>query len=59
MNASLNGRVAILIPALNEELAIRRVIQSALAVLPDVIVVDDGSTDRTAEIATELGTVAC
>ena len=57
MNASLNGRVAILIPALNEELAIRRVIQSALAVLPDVIVVDDGSTDRTAEIATELGVI--
>ncbi|MEO7936869.1 MAG: glycosyltransferase family 2 protein [Dokdonella sp.] len=57
MNPSPNGRVAILIPALNEELAIRRVIQSALAVLPDVIVVDDGSTDRTAEIATELGVI--
>lgn len=55
MSTSSSGRVAILIPALNEELAIRRVIESALAVLPDVIVVDDGSTDRTSEIATELG----
>ena len=57
MSASSSGRVAILIPALNEELAIRRVIESAFAVLPDVIVIDDGSTDRTAEIATELGVI--
>ncbi len=57
MNRSSTGRVAILIPALNEELAIRRVVESALSVLPDVIVVDDGSTDRTAEIAAELGVI--
>ncbi|HET9033293.1 MAG TPA: glycosyltransferase family 2 protein, partial [Dokdonella sp.] len=55
MSDSSLGRVAILIPALNEEMAIRRVLESALAVLPDVIVVDDGSTDRTAEIASEFG----
>jgi glycosyltransferase involved in cell wall biosynthesis len=54
MSATSLGRVAILIPALNEELAIRRVVESALAVLPDVIVVDDGSTDRTAEILADL-----
>lgn len=47
-------RVAILIPALNEELAIRRVVESALAILPDVIVVDDGSTDRTIELISDL-----
>jgi hypothetical protein len=40
-------RVAILIPAYNEERAIRRVVESALAVMPDVFVVDDGSTDAT------------
>ena len=44
MNDSSLGRVAILIPALNEELAIRQCVESALRV-PDVIVVDDGSTD--------------
>ena len=55
MKAESNGRVAILIPALNEELAIRKVVESALAVLPDVIVVDDGSSDRTAEIVAALG----
>jgi glycosyltransferase involved in cell wall biosynthesis len=41
------GRVAILIPALNEERSIRQVVEAALQVLPDVIVVDDGSTDST------------
>ena len=54
MNTSAAQRVAILIPALNEELAIRRVVESALAVLPDVIVIDDGSTDRTPEILADL-----
>jgi glycosyltransferase involved in cell wall biosynthesis len=54
MTATEGARVAILIPALNEELAIRRVVESALAVLPDVIVVDDGSSDRTPEILATL-----
>jgi glycosyltransferase involved in cell wall biosynthesis len=54
MSAIAQERVAILIPALNEELAIRRIVESALAIVPDVIVVDDGSTDRTAEILAEL-----
>lgn len=54
MSAPQPGRVAILIPALNEELAIRRVVESALAVLPDVIVVDDGSTDGTPAILAGL-----
>ncbi|MGB0134194.1 glycosyltransferase family 2 protein [Dokdonella sp.] len=54
MSDSSPPRVAILIPALNEELAIRRVVESALAVLPDVIVVDDGSSDRTGELLADL-----
>ncbi|MBN8481575.1 MAG: glycosyltransferase family 2 protein [Xanthomonadales bacterium] len=47
-------RVAVLIPALNEELAIRAVVSSALAVCADVIVVDDGSTDATLERIADL-----
>lgn len=47
-------RIAVLIPALNEELAIRGVVTSALAVCADVIVVDDGSTDRTLERIADL-----
>ena len=54
MSASPAPRTAILIPALNEELAIRHVVESALLVLPDVIVVDDGSTDRTLEMLADL-----
>ena len=47
-------RVAILIPALNEERAIREVVQGALQVSTRVIVVDDGSTDATAEHVADL-----
>ncbi len=40
--------VAVLIPALNEALRIREVVEAALAHCPHVIVVDDGSDDGTA-----------
>ncbi len=51
-----NPRVAVLIPAYNEETVIVRTIRSVLN--SDyknlhVIVIDDGSTDRTAEVAAE------
>lgn len=49
MNPTANDRIAVLIPALNEERAIREVVQGALAVTPQVIVIDDGSTDATCE----------
>ncbi len=47
-------RIAVLIPALNEALRIREVIEGALQHCPHVIVVDDGSDDDTAEIAASL-----
>lgn len=50
----MSTRIAILIPALNEELAIREVVTSALAVCADVIIVDDGSTDATLERIADL-----
>lgn len=55
------GKVAIVIPALNEEVALR----SLLAEIPRdiaqwIIVVDNGSTDQTAEVARASGAVvAC
>lgn len=53
------GRITIVIPAHNEESSIQRVLSSLLSGLPDavseVIVVDDGSTDRTGELATQAG----
>ena len=47
-------RWCVLIPCLNEESAIRGVIASVLALGAAVIVVDDGSTDRTAEIVGQM-----
>lgn len=47
-------RVAIVIPALNEELQIRGIVEQALQITADVIVIDDGSTDRTAELIADL-----
>jgi glycosyltransferase involved in cell wall biosynthesis len=40
-------KFAVLVPAFNEELCIRRVVEDALRHCASVIVVDDGSTDRT------------
>lgn len=47
-------RVAVLVPALNEELRIREVVEGALRHTPHVIVVDDGSTDATLERIADL-----
>lgn len=48
------GDVAVLVPALNEALRIREVITGALQHCPHVIVVDDGSSDGTAECIADL-----
>ena len=47
-------RAAVVIPALNEELALRAVVESVLPYGLDVIVVDDGSSDRTSEVVADL-----
>ncbi len=46
--------VAVLIPALNEALRIRDVVQGAVARFPHVIVVDDGSDDGTVQQIADL-----
>jgi glycosyltransferase involved in cell wall biosynthesis len=48
------ARWCVLIPCLNEETAIRSVLDSVLALGAPVIVVDDGSDDRTPEIVAAL-----
>ena len=51
---STASRIAVLIPALNEELRIREVVEGALRHCPCVILVDDGSTDATLERIADL-----
>lgn len=48
-------KLAIVIPALNEREAIASVVAAALGHATDVIVVDDGSTDGTGDVAREAG----
>ena len=49
------SKVAVIIPALNEEMAIRGVVAAIPAWVDDIIVVDNGSSDDTAAIAREAG----
>jgi glycosyltransferase involved in cell wall biosynthesis len=48
------ARWCVLIPCLNEEAAIQSVIESVLALGAPVIVIDDGSNDRTPEIVAAM-----
>ena len=48
-------RVAAVIPAFNEEATVAAVVEGARRYVPEVVVVDDGSTDRTADRAAHAG----
>ena len=51
-----NGRtIAAVIPALNEEQSIGRVLADIPGWVDDIVVVDNGSTDQTARVATRCG----
>lgn len=50
-----NFRITAVIPCLNEEEGIRKVLGEVPSFVDEVIVVDNGSTDRTATIASEMG----
>jgi glycosyltransferase involved in cell wall biosynthesis len=49
------SQCAVVIPCLNESATIETLVQNVRAYLPDVIVVDDGSSDQTAELAVRAG----
>jgi len=48
-------RIAVVIPALNEEQAIARVLEAVPGWVDEVVVADNGSTDATARVAGEAG----
>ena len=47
--------ITAIVPAYNEELSIGSVILSTSEFVDNIIVIDDGSSDRTAEIAEKAG----
>jgi len=49
------NKIAIIIPAYNEEKYIEETVKRCLEVLPDVVVIDDGSKDLTYSIAKKAG----
>lgn len=57
MMSEKSGRVLVIVPAWNEESNVGITVREILAADPryDVVVVDDGSTDRTAEVARDAG----
>src|SRR5687768_13704511 len=59
MIAEQSQRVLVIIPAFNEEASLARVIGKVREAVPtaDIAIVNDGSTDKTAQIADELGVV--
>lgn len=48
-------KITVVIPCLNEEDGIRKVLSHAPAFVDEVVVVDNGSTDHTAEVARAMG----
>ena len=50
-----NMKICVIIPAYNESKDISGLIKEIKAKVPDVLVVDDGSTDPTSQIATQSG----
>lgn len=50
-----NHKIAVIIPAMNEEASVGKVIDEIPAWVDDIVVVDNGSVDRTAEVARSHG----
>ncbi len=52
-----NLRITVVIPCLNEEQGVQKVLAEVPAFVDEVIVVDNGSTDRSAEVAHSMGAI--
>ena len=56
-HSSLGSEIVVIIPALNEEAAISHVVRDVPALASKIVVVDNGSTDRTVQRAREAGAI--
>jgi len=56
-NVERQAAVLAIVPALNEEATVARVVHDLLALGLNVLVIDDGSTDRTREFAADAGAI--
>ena len=54
-SASPTPRVAVVIPAYNEQETVGNVVRAALTLTPEVVVASDGSADATAQVARTAG----
>jgi dolichol-phosphate hexosyltransferase len=52
-----DSRITVVIPCLNEERGIQQVLNALPEFVDEVIVVDNNSTDRTAEVARKMGAI--
>src|ERR1051326_9083913 len=52
-----NRRITVVIPCLNEQEGVRQVLNALPNFVDETIVVDNGSTDQTAEVAQQLGAI--
>jgi len=50
-----SSKITVVIPCLNEEEGIRKVLQALPSFVDEIIVVDNNSTDRTAEVSRSMG----
>ena len=49
-----NAKIVVVIPAYNEAATIRELVEAALKIVPDIVVVDDGSIDNTVDQLQDL-----
>jgi dolichol-phosphate hexosyltransferase len=52
-----SNKITVVIPCLNEEQGIQKVLEALPSFVDEVIVVDNNSTDRTAEVARNMGAI--
>ena len=59
LSAEIKAGTYVVVPAFNEGACLEQVLRELVAVYPNVIVVDDGSSDDTADVAERVACPTC